>query len=131
MSRSLHSILYIEDDPHIRELVRMTLSEQGGFNIQVCGECSEAMNLAEHFKPDLLILDVMLPGENGTESLLNLRALPEMSQVPAIFLTVDADLSLADSNSKDLEPYAIMAKPFQVDQLCGLIHQHWQGFGGS
>lgn len=120
----LRKVLYIEDDPSIRQLVQLTLEEKGNLEVRCCGSWNEALDLARTDKPDLFLLDVMLPEKDGVETLKTLRKLQGMEHVPAIFLTVDVELSTAEP--EDLGPHGIIAKPFEVDKLFPALQSHWE-----
>ena len=124
----LNNILYVEDDPSMRMLVEMTL-EDGGFNIEVAERCDEAVGIAQYYKPDLLLLDVVLPEKDGVETLIALRKLEGLENIPAIFLTVDVELSFPKNQDQaDYQPYGILGKPIQVDTLCDRVRELWRGF---
>jgi len=128
-TRPLHKVLYIEDDPHMRQLVQLTLEEIGGLTVRACGSWKEAIAWAGREVPDVFLLDVMLPEKNGVETLAALRELPGMACVPAIFLTVDVDFTTAETAR--LGPYAVIAKPFAVDQLYPTLLAQWDKLQNS
>lgn len=115
----LNRVLYIEDDPHIQKLVQMTL-EEDGMKVILCQTWQEVIEEAREETPDLFLLDVMMPDKDGVETLRALRALDGMSKVPAVFLTVDADLSTTAS-ADHLQPFAVIAKPFKVETIAAEI----------
>lgn len=121
----LNRVLYIEDDPHIRQLVQMTLEDQGGMVVSVCQSWEEAVAQAREQTPDLFLLDVMLPEKDGVETLRALRNIPGMEGIPALFLTVDIDLSTT-AGAKGLHPFEVIAKPFKVETLCNIIQSKFQ-----
>ena len=124
--RALVNILYVEDDPNMRMLVELTLIE-GGFNVEVCERWSEALTIAEIFKPDLLLLDVVLPEKDGVDTLLALRDVEGLGEVPVIFLTVDVQLEYPkNQDAASLGPYGMLGKPIQVETLCDLLREAWK-----
>lgn len=124
--RQLNNILYVEDDPNMRMLVEFTL-EEAGFNIEVCEHWSEAVAIAQYFKPDLFLLDVVLPEKDGVETLMALREIDELEETPAIFLTVDVDLTFSrNQDHKGMEPYDILGKPVEIDSLGERIRGIWR-----
>ena len=76
-------VLVADDDPHIVELVAMYL-QRGGYRVEPAHDGSEALRKARELKPDLLVLDIMMPGEDGIQVC---RALSRPGGVPIIFLT--------------------------------------------
>jgi len=84
---ALERILYVEDEPDIREVAMLALEAVGGFTLQVCSSGQEALDTVGAFKPDLILLDVMMPGMDGPSTLKALQKLPEAADVPVIFMT--------------------------------------------
>ncbi|HWA39175.1 MAG TPA: response regulator [Burkholderiales bacterium] len=85
-------ILHVEDDPSFQAIVRVSLAQLGGHYVDTAGDAGRALVLAAAHAPDLVILDLELPGENGLETLRELRALGGMDRVPVIFLTGSSDM---------------------------------------
>ncbi len=61
-SPDLQRILYVDDDPDLRDIVTMSLQNLGGFSLQACASGSEAIEKAPAFDPQFILLDVMMPG---------------------------------------------------------------------
>ncbi len=76
-------VLVVDDDETVRDVVRRYL-EAGGFGVEVAGDGTEGLRLFAERKPDLVVLDVMMPGVNGLEVCRRLR---QTSQVPVVLLT--------------------------------------------
>ena len=76
---TLQRILCVEDEADIQAVARMALELVGGFQVQVCGSGEEALRQVQTFAPDLILLDVMMPGMDGPSTLKALRALPGMA----------------------------------------------------
>jgi two-component system phosphate regulon response regulator OmpR len=105
-------LLVIDDDTRIRNLLRQFLSSNG-FRVTVAGNAAEARRLLEGLDFDLLVLDVMMPGETGVELTKSLRATKSM---PILMLTA---LSETDSRITGLEAGAddYLPKPFDPREL--------------
>lgn len=86
-SSVLKRILYVEDEPDIQEVARMALELVGGYTVQICSSGQEAMEIAPAFAPDLILLDVMMPGMDGPTTLKALRQIESLSQTPVAFMT--------------------------------------------
>lgn len=80
-------ILYVDDDPDIREIVEMSLGLDPELHVRVCGSGKEAAALTGDWTPDLIMLDFMMPGLDGPATLLLLRQNPALADVPVVFLT--------------------------------------------
>ena len=80
-------VLVVEDDPDIRLLLDVRLRQQGHL-VLTAGSAAEALALlAEKGQPELVVLDVLMPGASGLDLLVALRARPELHALPAIFLS--------------------------------------------
>jgi CheY-like chemotaxis protein len=115
------TILVCDDEPSLRELMRLSL-ENPGYRFVEAGDGSEAIEAIESARPDLLLLDVMMPGTSGIEVLEHLRAHPELSQTPVI--VVSAFASPADRR-RALEAGAtrFVKKPFDPEALRSLVEE--------
>src|SRR6185295_14804561 len=83
----LQRILYVEDEPDIREVAKLALEVVGGFTVELCASGEEALASLSRFAPDLILLDVMMPGMDGPTTLQALRSVPRAQHIPAIFMT--------------------------------------------
>ena len=88
--RTLSKILYAEDDPDIQAVARMSLEMVGGFEVCACSSGAEALDAASRFAPDLILLDVMMPGMDGIATLERLRGDPRTAFIPVVFMTAKA-----------------------------------------
>ena len=108
-------VLVVDDDPHIRELLALYLTRDG-FQVEAIGDGEEAVRSAVQGKPDLVVLDVMLPGMDG---LAVCREIRQSSQVPIIMLTardevtdkiVGLELGADDYVTKPFAPQELVAR---------------------
>ena len=91
MSRKpLSRILLVEDDPDVQVVASLALSEIGGLVVEVCGSALEALTTAPVFQPDLILMDVMMPGMDGIAALEALRKDPRVAATPVVFMTARA-----------------------------------------
>lgn len=79
-------LLYVEDEADIREIAEYALEDEG-FEIVFCESGERAMEQAGDFQPEVILLDVMMPGMDGPTTLKNLRGVPGLQSTPVIFLT--------------------------------------------
>ena len=94
--RTLKRILLVEDDPDIQTVTSMALGSFGGYTVRVCGSAAEAMESAAEFLPDLILLDVMMPGMDGMQVLSRVRAEPRTASVPVVMFSAVADKAFID-----------------------------------
>jgi CheY-like chemotaxis protein len=83
-------VLYIDDDADIREVAVMALELDPEFDVRTGGSGAEAIALARSWIPDLILLDVMMPGMDGPTTLRALRDEPLTAAIPVIFITARA-----------------------------------------
>ena len=122
--RALKRILLVEDDPDIQTVTSMALGSFGGYTVRVCGSALEAIASAAEFMPDLILLDVMMPGMDGVDTLRALRGLPATASTPVIFLT--ARVQPADvAKYKEIDSLAVIRKPFEPTVLVETINEIW------
>src|SRR6185436_4548009 len=87
----LRRILFVEDDPDIQTVAKMALEAIGGFHVLACGSGSEALSRLSDFSPDLVLLDVVMPGMDGPSTLAALRQIPAGRDLPVVFMTSRVD----------------------------------------
>lgn len=80
-------LLYVDDDKDIGSLVELSLEMDGKFKVHNVQSGQEALRIAQDFKPDLALLDVMMPEMDGPETFTRLKALPGLEDLPIIFIT--------------------------------------------
>lgn len=121
----LAKILYVEDDDDIREVTLLSLEMLGDFVVAACASGAEALERALTFAPDLILLDVMMPGLDGPETLARLRANPALETVPAVFFTAKAQPDEV-RRLRALGAEDVLAKPFDPERLPGELHRIWE-----
>ncbi len=104
-------VLYVEDDPDIQLIARIALEDIGGFDVRACSSGSEAMAAVADFRPDLLLLDVMIPGMDGPTLLGQLRTTGHGAEAPVIFMTARVQRSEV-AHYRSLGALAVISKPF-------------------
>ena len=127
---SFERVMCIEDDPDIRMILDFSLGRMGGFDICLCESGSRALQCVELFKPQLVLLDVMMPGMSGPETLPRLRELPLMQGIPIVFLTAKAMQDEVDA-LLELAPTGIIVKPFDPVSLPQTIRVFWESGRGE
>jgi len=125
VSAALSKILYVEDDPDIQDVAKMSLEVVGGFTLKVCSSGAEALEAAEGFTPDLILLDVMMPGMDGPTTLQELRKIPALAHIPAVFMTAKV-MSTDVAQYKALGVAEVIAKPFDPMTLPARIAEIWE-----
>jgi CheY-like chemotaxis protein len=121
---ALSRILHVDDEPDIREVARLALEEVGGFTVESCSSGAQAIKKAPTFSPDVILLDVMMPSMSGPEVLKALRALPETSEIPVIFMTAKVQAREIEALT-ELGAIGVIEKPFDPMMMSGQVTQIW------
>jgi two-component system OmpR family response regulator len=120
----LQRILYAEDEVDIRSIAQIALEDIGGFTVKYCGTGQEVLDEVQSFQPDLLLLDVMMPGMDGPTALLELRKRSAFKNIPAIFMTAKVQASEIEEY-KVLGVAGVIEKPFDPMTLAERIQKYW------
>ena len=125
MSHILDKILYVEDDPDIQTIALMVLETISGFTVKPCSSGAEAVTAAETFIPDLILLDVMMPGMDGPATLNELRKFPQLATTPVVFMTAKVQPQEVQGYL-NLGAVGVIAKPFDPMTLTQELKTIWE-----
>ncbi len=117
-------IVYVDDEPDIREIVTFALEDEADMQVRMCASGSEALRSIQADPPDLVLLDVMMPGMDGPSTLRQIRALPGLSDVVAAFVTAKVQPSEVDE-FKAMGAIGVIAKPFDPMLLPAQVRDLW------
>jgi two-component system phosphate regulon response regulator PhoB len=119
--RTRPTVLVCDDEPVLRMLVRATLDD-GRYTILEACDGEQALERVRADHPDVILLDMMMPGRSGSEVLLELRRNPETAATPVIMLTARAQA--ADREAMDLAGAThYLTKPFSPVGLAALVEE--------
>ena len=121
----LRKILLVEDEPDIQAVAKVALESVGGFSVEICNSGEEAVRRAPGIAPDLILLDVMMPGLDGFSTLKALRDIPAVAEVPVIFMTAKVQASEV-AQYKAMGALDVIAKPFDPMTLASDISDIWK-----
>jgi len=117
-------ILLVDDDPDFVEAVKVIV-ESGGYDVRVAYDGQEGLEAVAEEKPDLIVLDVMMPVMNGHEACAALKSDPETAEIPIILLTAVAErVTTSTYSHRDMlesEAEDFMPKPVEPVELLELI----------
>jgi two-component system, OmpR family, response regulator len=123
-SRPLKSLLYVDDDADIREIVEMSLGLDGSLRVVSNAGGESALASMRSEQPDLVVLDVMMPGMDGPAILQRMRADPQLQHIPVIFMTAKAN-SQEVARFRELSAIGVIAKPFDPMALGSQVRALW------
>ncbi|SIQ91124.1 response regulator [Pseudacidovorax sp. RU35E] len=127
---ALRRVMCVEDDEDIRYILDFSLRQIGGYEVCAVGSGAEALATAPGFRPDLVLLDVMMPQLSGPQTLEQLRQQPGMAGVPVVFLTAKA----MPEQLEDLLCHGatgVIVKPFDPVRLPQDIRMYWEHGRGN
>ncbi len=125
MNTQLQRILCVEDEPDIQAVARMALELVGGFEVRVCGSGEDALRELQDWVPDLVLLDVMMPGMDGPGTLKALRERPGLAQLPVAFMTAKVQPGEV-AQYRALGALDVIAKPFDPMTLSDQVRAIWE-----
>ena len=111
-------ILVVDDEADILELLKYNLKKEG-YDVKAVSDGAEAVELAREFLPDLVLLDIMMPNQDGVETCRQLREIPDMNSTFIVFLTARSeeysevaafDIGADDYITKPIKPRALMSR---------------------
>ncbi|MBI4752800.1 response regulator [Candidatus Desantisbacteria bacterium] len=115
-------VLIVDDQIHIRKIIADKIS-RAGYIVINAENGQEAVDMAKAEKPDLIIMDIMMPVMNGIEAIKILKQDPDMANIPTLVLTAmelgDNEIELAGIGIKDND---IVTKPFSPKELLDIIN---------
>lgn len=120
MTEKKPKILHVEDDRSLQNLVRIALERLGGFAVCTAADGFQAVALAGEFGPDLILLDLDLPGRDGVATLGLLREVEGLRDVPVVFLTAAGDAQVR-ARLLSLGAREVLGKPFRPRELVRTI----------
>lgn len=129
MNAPLRHILCVDDENDILQVARLSLEAVGGFTVTLCEGSAGALEAIRAAKPDMVLLDVMMPEMDGPTTLARLLADPELKDIPVVFMT-------AKVQPPEMEYYlglgavGVIAKPFDPMALAGQVTEIWNRHHG-
>ena len=123
-ARPLNRICYVEDDEDIQRIVRMSLERIGKMTVEVVTDPMVALGAITSFKPDLVMLDWMMPGMDGPTLFRRMKQQPETSALPVVFITAKATQRDMDELIA-LGAAGAISKPFSPKDLPEQLRAIW------
>jgi two-component system OmpR family response regulator len=120
----LKRVLLVEDDPDIQVVASLALAELGGLTVEICGSGAETLGAVQAFRPDLILLDVMMPDMDGITALKALREDPVLGDTPVVFMTARAQPHEV-AHYRNLGSLGVITKPFEPESLAEKVRCLW------
>jgi len=120
-------ILVVDDEPSVTRLLKLNLEQTGLYEVHVENASSQVVAAARQFKPDLALLDVMMPEMDGGELAERLRQVSALKQMPIVFLTAAVKKEEVQSRRGQIGGYRFLAKPVELNELLDCLKEHLGG----
>lgn len=123
-SANITKVLLVDDDANIRFVAQMSLEGLTTWNIILAESGEEALTKAKSDVPDLILLDMMMPGMDGPTTFAKLKEETACAQIPVIFMTAKVQTHEVESYL-ELGAAGVIAKPFDpmklADEICRIL----------
>jgi CheY-like chemotaxis protein len=123
VSKETRRILIVDNDPNITHLVKVLLERTGHYLVFEENDATKAHQSARNFRPDLILLDIVMPETDGGEVAARIQADPELHNTPIIFLTALVTRAEAKSGL-NIQGHPFLAKPVSIPELINAIEEH-------
>ncbi|MBK6999861.1 MAG: response regulator [Rhodoferax sp.] len=120
----LNRVLYVEDEPDIQAVAKIALEMVGGLDVKICSSGQDALREAQGFAPDIILLDVMMPGMDGPTTLQALRTIPTLAQTPVVFMTAKVQPAEVIRYTS-IGALGVIPKPFDPMTLASQVKAIW------
>lgn len=117
-------IFVVDDEASVTRLLKLNLEQTGDFVVHAENITTGALAAAEEFQPDLILLDVMMPGQDGGELAGELHASPKLNAVPIVFLTAAAKREEVLARGGLIGGMPFIAKPVNLRELIVCLKKH-------
>ena len=124
MAKALQRILSADDEADIREVLTIALEAIGGYTVEACSSGQTLLDQAVDFNPDVIVLDVMMPGMDGPATLQALQRVPATKDIPVIFITAKA-MPAEIERFIALGAIGVITKPFDPMTVSTQVEALW------
>jgi CheY-like chemotaxis protein len=123
--------MIIDDEESVTRMVKLNLEKTGHYSVRGENQAVESLSAAREFQPELILLDVMMPGMDGGDVASRIKADPRLKDVPILFLTAIVSKSEAGTNGLSSGGGRFIAKPVKLDDLIQVIEETLQRPAGA
>lgn len=117
-------IMLVDDEKSLTTLLKLNLEETGNYDVRVENWPEDALAAAREFKPDLVLLDIIMPRLPGGNVAAQIDADPLLKGTPIVFLTAAVRRSQVEDNDGIICEHPCLAKPASVDEVIAMIEKH-------
>ena len=116
-------ILVVDDEPALTRMVKLNLERTGNYEVRAENQGSMAIQAAREFKPDLILLDVMMPDMSGDEVSAQMKEDEELSNIKYVFMTAIVTKDETETMGSNIGGNEFLAKPVKTDELIATIER--------
>lgn len=120
-------ILVVDDEAALARMIKLNLEQTGLYEVRTETQGTRAIETAREFQPDLILLDVMMPGMLGSEIAEQLLLDAELSTIKFIFLTAVVTADEVRRSADRIGGHTFVAKPIGADDLCRVVAEQFSG----
>ncbi len=120
------AILLVDDEAGFTKLLKMNLERAGNYRVEVLNDPTQTIAVAKAFRPDVIILDMVMPGMNGTVVSTKLLEDPDLREIPVIFLTASMEEGEACAEAASVGIRTVVTKPVELPVLLEVIESALQ-----
>jgi DNA-binding response OmpR family regulator len=117
-------ILLVDDEAAVTRTLQLYLESTGDYEVRAENRGQDAVRAAREFKPDLVLLDVIMPDVDGSEVAGELHDDPNLKAVPIVFLTALVSRKEVGAKGRDIGGYPFLAKPLDPERVIECIETH-------
>jgi len=121
--RMKKKILVVDDEVSITRLLKLNLEQTGNYEVFEVNQGARALQMAQAFKPDLVILDVMMPDMDGSEIAASFKQDPGLKKTPVVFLTAAIKKEELGGAEGKIGGRTYIAKPLNVQGVISVIER--------
>jgi CheY-like chemotaxis protein len=124
-------ILVVDDEPAVTRMIKLNLEQTGLYEVRTENLGQRVIEGVRKFRPDLILLDVMMPGILGSEIAAQLQADPELRATKFVFLTAVVTKDEELGSTGQIGGNTFVAKPISAEDLCRVVEDHLRRQGGQ
>ena len=117
-------ILVVDDEIQITRLLKLNLEQTNDYVVRVENAATGALAAAEQFQPDLILLDVMMPGQDGGELASCFHTSPQLKEVPIVFFTAAVKKKEVAARGGRIGGFPFLAKPADFPEVIACLEEH-------
>ncbi|MGI9321834.1 MAG: response regulator [Thiogranum sp.] len=116
-------ILVVDDEVAMTRMVKLNLEQTGNYEVRTENKGRLAIDAAREFRPDLMLLDIMMPGVTGDEIAAQIKQDPSLSNIKFVFVTAIVTRDETDDSAADIGGNLFLAKPVKAQELIETIER--------